>query len=159
MIETDDTAIASPIRRIDLDRLQAIRELEIAVSLPPLNVRAPGDQDVPIPEPDCLAIPARHVLAKARHSPFHREVTPDVNVGDEIVCIAGKELDDRRRDDDRVRLIRDAVVVPATHEPFRPAILGRPHRGIRVAVMISLLDHSCLILLRQQGEDGRHLVP
>src|SRR5688572_27661021 len=66
VVQADDVAGGVAIRRVDLDRLQRVRELGIAVRLPALDVRCPRDQRVAVPEADRLAEPARHVGAEPR---------------------------------------------------------------------------------------------
>ena len=47
--------------------------------------------------------------------------------------------------------------MPAAQEPFRPAVLRRPLRPIRVTVVIRLLHHALLVLGRQHRQDRRNL--
>ena len=68
---------------------------------------------------------------------------------------AGHDLHQRRRHHDR--LLPERGLVPAAHEPFRPAVLRRPLRRIRVTVVIRLLHHALLVLGRQHRQDRRNL--
>src|SRR5690606_25447979 len=60
VVEAHEAAAGVAPRRVDLDRLQLPREFGIAVYLPALDVRGPGDQRVAVPESDRVAVPARH---------------------------------------------------------------------------------------------------
>ena len=82
-----------------------------------------------------------------------------MDIGDEVVGVTGQELDQGGRDDDRVRLVRDRMVVPAPHEALGPAVLRRPLRRVRVRVVIRLLHHPRLVLVSEQREESRILIP
>ena len=147
VVEPDYAAGGVAVRRVDLDRLQLVRELGIAVRLPALDVRRPGDQHVAVPEADRLAEPARHVRAEARDRAAQIERAADVDVRDEVVGVAGHDLHELRRHEHAVRLVRDAVVVPAAHETLGPAVLRRPLRRVRDRVVVELLHQARLIFL------------
>src|SRR5688572_32460441 len=82
LLETDDPA---PIgaRRVDLDRLELVAELEPAMGDPALNVRRPRDQRVAVPEADRLAEPLGNVWSKARYHALLVELAADVDLRDE----------------------------------------------------------------------------
>ena len=75
---------------------------------------------------------------------------------EEIAATTTRDLHELRRHHDLVRLRAGAVVAP--HEAFGPAVLARPLRGVRVALVKELLHEARLILVGQQREDGRDLV-
>ncbi len=125
------------------------------VHLPALDVRRPRDQRVAVPEADGLAVPTRHVLTQARHVAVELELAADVHRRDEVARDARDDLHDRRRSDDV--MLPHGRFVPAAHEAFGPAVLRRPLRFVRVAVVIGLLHEARLILRRQQRQNRRHL--
>ena len=51
------------------------------------------------------------------------------------------------------------MVVPAPHEALGPAVLRRPLRRVRVRVVIGLLHHPRLVLVGEQREKSRILIP
>jgi signal transduction histidine kinase len=73
VIEPDEIAVGIAVRRVDLDRLHLVRELERRVDDPALDVRGPGDQRVAVPESDRLTVPPRHLLAQVRPHKFTAE--------------------------------------------------------------------------------------
>ena len=160
VIEAHDLALSVALRRVDLDRLHLVGELERAVGRPRLDVRCPRDQGIAVPKPDRLAVPARHVRAKARNLTFHVEGAADMDLRDEVPGDAREDLHELRRDqhlmgiDTRVH----GSEIPAPHETFGPTIRRRPLRRVGNALVVEILDHSRLIFGLQQRQDRRDLV-
>src|SRR5688572_7025912 len=65
--DADQGARGIRARRVDLDRLEFVAELESAVRDPPLDIRRPGDERVAVPESDRFAQPLRDVRPEPRH--------------------------------------------------------------------------------------------
>ena len=89
-------------------------------------------------------------------APSIRNSRPDMDVGDEVVRHAGHDLHQRRRHDDRL-CSRTAKACQRRMKPFGPAILGRPLRGVGVALVVGVLHHALLVFRRQQRQHGRQL--
>src|SRR5688572_28414587 len=143
-------------RRIDLDRLHPVAELERAVRGPALNVRRTGDQGLAVPEADRLAEPLRHIGPEPRHDAALVELTADVDLRDQgLPGLAHVEHQVRRHDEAHVAAA--AVLREAAHEPFGPAVRAGPLRGVAARVVIHLLHEALLILRRQQREIRRDL--
>src|SRR5690606_33021911 len=107
VIEPDEAALPVAVRRVDLDRLQPAREFGITVHHPALDIGGPRDQRIAVPEPDGFAVPARHLLAEIGYLAVGLEAPTDVDARDEIVRVARHDLHERRRDENRMRLVRD----------------------------------------------------
>src|SRR6185295_15765042 len=129
-------------------------EFELRVRLPALDVARPGDQHVLVPEPDGLAIPARHRGTEARNAAGghigHVELAPDVDVLVEVFYATGSHLHEVRRGDNVV--LAYGRRIPAPHETFRPAERRRPHR-VPAHLVIRLLHRALLVLRLQQRHD------
>src|SRR6185312_10541052 len=66
VMQTEKLPGCVAIRRVYLDRLHLVRELEVAVGRPALDVRGPRNQRVAVPEADGLAVPARNFGTQMR---------------------------------------------------------------------------------------------
>src|SRR4029079_2087823 len=151
--QADELAVLAD-RRVHLDRLHLVRELELRVRLPALDVARPGDQHVLVPEPDGLAIPARHRGTEARNTAGghigHVELAADVDVLVEVFYALGSHLHEVRRGD--AVALAYGRRIPAPHETFRPAECRRPHR-VPAHLVIRLLHRALLVLRLQQRHD------
>jgi len=127
------------------------------VRRPPLDVRRPSDQRFAVPKADRLAIPTRHVGAEPRHGALLVELPADMDVRDVVARRRRQDLHELRRHHDLVHA--RAREVEAAHEALGPAVHTGPLRGVRRAFVKHLLDHPGLILVGQQREDRRNLVP
>ena len=141
--------------RVGLDRLQLVAELMRTVRKPPLDIRGPRDERVPIPEPDRLAVPARDVRPESRDGARFIELARKMDVRDEVRRRRVEDLHELRRDDHLRRARR--VLRETAHEAFGLTIGTRPLRRIRRGIVIHLLHQTLLVFGREQREIRRNL--
>ena len=60
-VEADELSSGITNGRQDLDRLETIAPFPARMLVPALNIGRPGDQRVPVPEPDGVPVPLRNV--------------------------------------------------------------------------------------------------
>ena len=154
-LDADQFARGVFARRVDLDRLEFVAELEPAVRNPTLDVRRPGDQRFAVPEPDRLPKPLRYVGTEPRYDALLVEFAADMNLRDQgLGRVANVENEFRRHHETDARA---AILREPAHEPFRPAVRTRPLRRVAPRVVIHLLDEALLVLRREQGQVGWYL--
>src|SRR5688572_7498970 len=146
-LDTAQLAVGVFARRVYLDGLEFVAELETAVRNPTLNIRRPGDQRFAVPEPDRLTEPLWHVGPEPRYDTFHVEVAADVDLrGERLGCVANVQNEFRCQHEIDTGA---AILRKPAHKPFRPAVRTRPLRCIAPRVVIHLLDEPLLVLGRE----------
>ena len=146
VVETEELARGVARRREHLDGLEAVAPLPGRVLVPPLDVGRPGDQRVPVPEPDRVAVPLAPLRGIA-------EWKFAIKVNGPVHAVADEQHDLRRHEDAAPLVARG----PLPHVALRPAVGLRPLVGGVDTLVIELLHHPLLVRRGQQRQHRRHL--